>query len=251
MTTRTDAASRAGSGADVAVTPLADPATHATPSTQAAPASLATSRDPDPRRRAWWLKHLHQWHWISSAVCLIGLLLFSLTGITLNHAASIESKPRTETRELQLPAELVASLADVDPEARPAPAIPAGVIDWIGKALSVDVRGRDLEWSSDELYVALPRPGGDAWLRVGLPDGELTYERTDRGWISYLNDLHKGRHTGIAWAWFIDVFALACLVFAITGLLILTMHAKNRPSTWHLVAFGLLLPALLAILFIH
>lgn len=202
-------------------------------------------------RRAYWLKTLHQWHWISSAACLVSLLLFSITGITLNHAASIEAKPRVETRELQLPEALASVLADLDGDAKPAPALPAAVADWLADTLAVDVRGREIEWSGDEVYVALPRPGGDAWLRIGLPDGDLTYEVTDRGWISYLNDLHKGRNTGAAWVWFIDIFAVACLVFAITGLLILKMHAGNRPSTWPLVAFGLVLPALLAILFIH
>jgi hypothetical protein len=49
-------------------------------------ASRAQSR-PDPRRRAFWLKHLYRWHWISSAACLIGMLLFTVTGLTLNHAA--------------------------------------------------------------------------------------------------------------------------------------------------------------------
>ena len=210
-----------------------------------------TTSSANASRRAYWLKTLHQWHWISSAICLICLLLFSITGITLNHAASIEAKPRVETRELQLPGDLAALLAGVDPDESPAPVVPPAVVAWIGKALSVDVRGREVEWSPDEVYVALPRPGGDAWLRVGLPDGELTYERTDRGWISYLNDLHKGRNTGTIWIWFIDIFAAACLLFAITGLFILKMHAGNRPSTWPAVGFGLALPALLAILFIH
>ena len=210
---------------------------------------MATSANPG--LRAYWLKTLHQWHWISSAICLVGLLLFSITGITLNHAASIEASPRVDTLERQLPEALATALAEVEPDAKPAPAMPAAVIDWIGDTLHVDVRGREIEWAPDEVYVALPRPGGDAWLRIGLPEGDLTYELTDRGWISYLNDLHKGRNTGAAWIWFIDVFAIACLVFAITGLFILKMHATNRPSTWPLVGFGLVLPALLAILFIH
>lgn len=209
----------------------------------------------NPNRRAYWLKTLHQWHWISSALCLIGLLLFSITGITLNHAAVIEASPRVETRELQLPEDLATTLAttlaEVDAEASPAPALPPAIASWIADELSVDVRDRETEWAPDEVYVALPRPGGDAWLRIGLPDGELTYEVTDRGWISYLNDLHKGRNTGAVWVWFIDIFAIACLVFAITGLFILKMHASNRPSTWPAVGFGLILPALLAILFIH
>lgn len=222
---------------------------------------------PDPRRRARWLKTLHQWHWISSAVSLAGLLLFSVTGITLNHAASIEATPVVDTRVLVLPTDLAERLTRFAVDAgsaartpanraraaapRPAPSLPDEVVDWIATRVGVDVRGRDVEWGPDEAYVALPRPGGDAWLRITLPDGELTHERTDRGWVSYLNDLHKGRHVGASWSAFIDVFAVACLLFAITGLLILKLHAANRPATWPLTGLGLLLPALIAILFIH
>jgi uncharacterized protein len=101
------------------------------------------------------------------------------------------------------------------------------------------------------IYLSLPRPGGDAWLRIMRDTGEFEYELTERGWISYLNDLHKGRNTGLAWSWFIDIFAAACLVFSITGLLILKMHALKRPSTWPMVGLGLLVPLLLTLLFIH
>ena len=102
-----------------------------------------------------------------------------------------------------------------------------------------------------EVYVSLPRPGGDAWLRIDLETGDLEYERTDRGWIAWLNDLHKGRHTGAAWRWFIDLFAIAALVFSATGLLIMKMHAASRPMTWPITALGVLIPALLAIWMAH
>ncbi|GAA3254952.1 hypothetical protein GCM10020258_13050 [Sphingomonas yabuuchiae] len=75
----------------------------------------------------------------------------------------------------------------------------------------------------------MPRPGGDAWVSIDRASGAITSERTDRGWISYLNDLHKGRNAGTAWFWFIDVFAVACIVFTLTGLLLLQMHARHRP----------------------
>ena len=81
--------------------------------------------------------------------------------------------------------------------------------------------------------------------------GAVTAERTDRGWVSYLNDLHKGRNTGAIWFWFIDLFALACVIFTITGLLLLQLHARHRPSTWPLVALSLAVPVLIALAFIH
>jgi hypothetical protein len=214
--------------------------------TPAAPPGLAQ------KTRAFWLKHLHQWHWMSAAMCLVGMLLFSITGFTLNHAALIGAKPEVRTQTAALPAALLAQLqqaweADGDEKA----ALPATVADWLGETLSVRAGDRQIEWADDEIYVSLPRPGGDAWLTIDLQDGEVTHELTDRGWLSYLNDLHKGRNTGAAWSLFIDVFAAAALIFAVTGLLLLKMHASHRSGTWPMVGLGLVLPLLLAILFIH
>lgn len=199
--------------------------------------------------RAFWLKQLHQWHWISSALCLIGMLLFAVTGFTLNHAGQIEARPQTVHRHAQLPEALLRTVAGDDE--RKGVAVPKAIVDWAHAALDVDLAGRSGDLSEDELYVSMPRPGGDAWLSIDRGNGKVEYEHTDRGWISYLNDLHKGRNAGPAWGWFIDVFALACVIFSITGLLLLKMHAAQRGATWPLVAFGLLLPLLLALIFIH
>lgn len=203
----------------------------------------------DNPQRAIWLKRLHQWHWISSALCLLGMLLFSVTGFTLNHATQIEAQPRVTTREATLPAAAIAALraAPMDGEAPLPPALQEG----IAQALSVNVGERLAEWSADEVYLPMPRPGGDAWLRIARDSGTAEVELTDRGWVSYLNDLHKGRHTGAVWAWFIDILAAATLVFCITGLFILKLHATNRPSTWPVVGLGVIAPVLLALLFIH
>ena len=85
----------------------------------------------------------------------------------------------------------------------------------------------------------MPRPGGDAWLSIDFTSGDIEYERTDRGWIAYLNDLHKGRNMGSVWSWFLDIFAVACLIFSLTGLVLLKMHAGNRAATWSMVRSGL------------
>ena len=204
-------------------------------------------------KRAYWLKTLHQWHWISSALCLLGMVMFSLTGITLNHASQIEARPRVEAQNVQLPDELLGRLTEkaAGMPAKGSSLLPAEVGEWLSKQLSLSIPTREAEWDRDEVYLSLPRPGGDAWLRIALEDGAVEYESTDRGWISYFNDLHKGRHSGVAWSWFIDVFAVACLLFSITGLLILKMHAGNRPTTWPMVGLGIVIPVLLALLFVH
>jgi hypothetical protein len=204
----------------------------------------------DRNRRGFWLRHLHLWHWISSGLCLVGMLLFAATGITLNHAADIAAAPVVSSTAARLPSAALASLqGDVPPDTQ-AP-VPAAAARAIGDALGVSVGDIPADWSADEIFFDLKRPGGEAALTIDRATGEMSYERTDRGWVSYFNDLHKGRDTGTAWSWFIDIFAVACLIFTITGLFLLQFHAGNRPATWPVVGFGLLVPVILALLFIH
>jgi len=200
-------------------------------------------------KRAFWLRHLHQWHWISSAMCLIAMMLFAITGITLNHSAQVEAHAVVTQKNGTLPADVMHDLRSAQSEE--SSTLPDAARVWLKNTLAIEVNQQAPEWSPEEVYVPLPRPGGDAWLRIDMQSGALEYELTDRGWISYFNDLHKGRNAGTTWPWFLDLFAAACLVFCITGLLLLKMHAANRPSTWPFVVTGLVLPLLIAVLFIH
>lgn len=204
---------------------------------------------PDRRRRAFWLKTLHQWHWISAALSLVGIVVFSVTGITLNHAGQIEATPRVVTQTARVPQGLLRH-AHPPSQAKRAP-LPAELAQWLAAHWSVQAGDRAAEWSDDEIYLSLPRPGGDGWVSIDTGSGEATYEVTDRGWLAWLNDLHKGRNAGPLWGWFIDVFALACLMFSLTGLFLLQLHARQRPATWPTVALGVVVPLLIVILFVH
>jgi len=202
--------------------------------------------------RAVWLKQLHQWHWISSALCLLAMFLFAVTGITLNHATQIEAKPTVTRHKATVPVPVAAQLAAFAHQHDGANAPLPGIAErWLTQQWSINAGGRPAEWSMDDVYLPLPKAGGDAWVRIALEDGAAEYEVTDRGWISWLNDVHKGRNTGVAWNWFIDIFAGLCIVFCLTGLLILKFHAVKRPLTWPMVGLGILIPCGIALLFIH
>jgi uncharacterized protein len=174
--------------------------------------------------------------------------VFAVTGITLNHAGQIEAKPQVTARSAQLPDDLLQAVKSAQRGARQP--LPPPLRSWVEQRLDIAVGNREAEWSQ-EIYLSLPRPGGDAWLAIDLDTGEARYERIDRGWIAYLNDLHKGRHTGVAWSWFLDLFAVACVVFCVTGLVLLQLMADQRKSTWPLVAAGLVIPLIVAVFFIH
>ena len=177
------------------------------------------------------------------------MMAFTVTGVTLNHAGSIPGHPVVEDRTGKLPASLLRML-------RPTPAktdasMPAVVAAAARDAVGLDPTDRSAEWSDGEVYVAMPRPGGDAWVSIDRASGAIKAETTSQGWISWLNDLHKGRNTGLGWRLFIDAFAAAALVFTVTGLVLLQLHSRNRRMTWPLVGLGLVLPVLVATLFIH
>src|SRR5690554_2728327 len=117
------------------------------------------------------LGSVRQWHWISSAVCLAGMLLFALTGITLNHADSIPAQPTVQTLETPVPEALLATLSLAEAgETSPGEApLPAELRQWLAQELDLHIRaGAMAEWSEFDLYLPLPRPGGDAWLSLDL-----------------------------------------------------------------------------------
>lgn len=213
-----------------------------------APIRPAVPLKPRKKVRSFWLKQLHTWHWISAAVSLVGMLLFAITGLTLNHAASIGAKPVVTQKTAALPAPLLRMLGRTHPAGAP---LPDAVAANLAASVGLDAQGKAAEWSDDEVYVALPRPGGDGWISIEKASGKVTSEVTSRGWISYLNDLHKGRNAGQVWFWFIDLFAVACVLFTLTGLLLLQLHARHRPLTWPLTALGFAIPLVIALLFIH
>ena len=190
----------------------------------------------------------HLLHWISAAVCFAALALFTITGITLNHAGSISGKPVVTTHAANVPESLRAA---IDSRAAGGESVPPALADWIDSEFGIDVDDAMAEWSDPELYLSAPGAGTDAWISIDRTSGAARSEITDRGWIAWFNDLHKGRNTGLAWRVFIDVVAGAVLFFSITGLVLLQIQARQRPSTWPLIIGGTVFALVLMIFFVH
>ena len=207
-------------------------------------------------RRAFWTKQFYLWHWVSSAFALAAMIFFAVTGITLNHAASFSSKPRVTKTQAILPETLLSQISidqDQDRQAQAKPkkrALPVELRDWLRKTIDADPGARLMEWSEDEIYVDLPRPGGDGWLTIDRSTGEIHKEVTTRGLVAWLNDLHKGRNTGTAWILFMDFFSVVSVIFCLTGLALLVVHARRRPMTWPVVVAGIALPFIVIVFFL-
>lgn len=202
------------------------------------------------QRRAAWLRILMKWHWISSALSLVAMLFFAASGITLNNAEYFESSTPTVTQyTTTLPQAL---LAQINHQGNGQDlALPEDLRAWVDESWGIKLAPKTTDWQTDEVYVDLKRPGVDAWLSIDRRSGAVQYEASDRGWVAFFNDLHKGKNAGGVWSGFITVFGIGCLVFSLTGLLILQVHAKSRWSIWPVTGLGLVLPLLAVLLFVH
>ena len=214
----------------------------------------ASLPSPAGRARGWgsrgfWVRQIVSWHWITDAIALLGMIGFAATGITLNHAGDIAARPVVRQTKAALPAPLLAEVAGAATEGQNA--LPPRVAAWLDQRFAVNTGRRAAEWSAEEIYLTMTRPGGDAWISIDRGTGAITYEDSWRGWIAFFNDLHKGRNAGPYWTWFIDVFAGACIVFCLTGFGLLWLKAPARRVTWPLIGLGVLIPLVLAIFFIH
>lgn len=202
------------------------------------------------QRRSAWMRTLLKWHWISSALCLVGMLFFATTGITLNNAGFFESQtPVLTQHQGSLPTGLLQTINAMGNGQDKA--LPDAVQAWIGTAWHVRLSPKTSDWQNDEVYVDLKSPGVDAWLSIDRRTGAIQYESADHGWVAFFNDLHKGKNAGPVWSGFITLLGIGCLVFSITGLLILQVHAQGRWSVWPVTGLGLIVPLLLILLFIH
>jgi len=219
------------------------------PATAKKPAEAAPGRGAG---RGFWIKQFYLWHWVSGAFALAAMIFFAATGITLNHSASFSTKPHVTQTEARLPDDLLSSIAsDSGTSAKGRRVVPVQVRDWLREHFDSDPGARMVEWSEDEIYIDLPRPGGDGWLTIDRATGNIHREITTRGVVAWLNDLHKGRHTGGAWILFMDFFSVVSVVFCVTGLVLLVVHAWRRPMTWPVVLAGIVLPVILIIFFLH
>jgi len=147
------------------------------------------------------------------------LLFFALTGITLNHQAAFtgEVKPHRYT-------------GTVDTAWMKAPDTKKEDIVGIFRSRhGVKAELSDFRVDDDQVQISFKGPGyaADGFIERNTGKYELMESRL--GFVAVVNDLHKGRDTGKAWAGVIDISAILMTLVSVTGLvLIFFLHKKLR-----------------------
>jgi hypothetical protein len=173
-------------------------------------------------------------HIYTSMISLMVVLFFAATGVTLNHPDWLAGE-RTEEVTGTLPA---------------AWKTPTG-IDWLVVAeylrATRGVHGTVADRKADDREGALTfrAPGYSADCFIDMRDGSYKLTTSYQGAVGVLNDLHRGRDAGRAWAWLIDVAGVFLVLLSVTGLGLLWYLKKVRlKGLVTLVAGALLVLAL-------
>ena len=102
------------------------------------------------------------------------------------------------------------------------------------------IHGALADFQIDELecLVAFKGPGYSADAFIDRETGRYNLTETFRGWLTVINDLHKGRDTGPAWSVVIDISAVLLTIVSLTGLVLLFYLKLRRVSGLILIVIG-------------
>jgi hypothetical protein len=92
----------------------------------------------------------------------------------------------------------------------------------------------------------LRAPGYSADCFIDVRDGSYKLTVSYQGAVGVLNDLHRGRDSGSAWAWLIDVAGVFLVFLSLTGLGLLFYLRKVRVKALLVMSAGAALVVVLA-----
>lgn len=176
----------------------------------------------------------HRWarwvHVYASMIALVVVLFFGLTGITLNHPDWTFGDDVDVTSDSgELPFAAASDDGTVD-----FLAISEYIRDEYGVTADVDSYSE----TNGQASIAYKNAGYAADVFVDVESGTYDVTIEQQGWVAVMNDLHKGRDTGSAWRWVIDLSAGFLVVVSLTGLLMQFFLRKRRRSALVSAAVG-------------
>ncbi|THD63444.1 PepSY-associated TM helix domain-containing protein [Phenylobacterium sp.] len=164
-------------------------------------------------------------HAYLSAFAFIALFFFSATGILLNHPEWFENyQPVEKPVAFALsPAELAAAKASKDP-GRALAERAAAKAPLAGAYASADMAG-------PQALVRLEGPKGSTDLTIDLTTGAATGKVSRANLLAIIQDLHRGKNSGVPWRFVIDVTAYVVLALSLIGyVLFFSLRFRLRTS---------------------
>lgn len=203
---------------------IAKPRTEWREGPRAVPARLP--REP---RNPLWKRRLAAWsrwlHIYLSMVSFAILFFFAVTGLTLNHQQWFARQQKIAQFKGTMNAEwLRGGVAKLE------------VVEYLRGHHKISSAVNEFRVDDGQASVSFKGPGYAADVFIDRRTGAYDVTETKMGLAAILNDLHKGRDSGRAWAWLIDVSAVFMTFVSVSGIVLLLFLQKRRFSG--MMAFG-------------
>ncbi len=180
-----------------------------------------------------WSQILHSY---TSMISLLLVLFFGVTGITLNHPDwTFGSDPVRTTTNGELPDGVL-----VD-----------GRIEFLVVSEHVrqnyGVKGDVKEFSAEgtEGTITFKNPGYSADLFFDAEAGTFELLEVQQGWLTVVNELHKGRDGDSVWKLVVDISGALLVLISLTGLTIQLFLRRRRRSALSLAVAGIVVAVFL------
>lgn len=185
--------------------------------------SPETPRAREGHRNPFWKRQmmiLSRWLHIYLSMASFGILFFfAVTGLTLNHTEWFAKQQHT----IQLRGNMDKKYLGKD-------VAKLEVVEHLRNAHGIHGAVKDFRVEDTDCSVAFKGPGYAADVLIDRATGRYELTETRMGFFAVLNDLHKGRDSGKAWAVIIDISAVLMTLVSLTGMLLIFFLQKKRLS---------------------
>lgn len=148
---------------------------------------------------------------------LLVMLLFSITGLTIHHEDWFGAlTPRVTESRGQVPPAMIAPRDD------------RRIIAHLREAFGIRGAMSSFADTDDAFVVAFREPGQTWEISIEKTTGRATAQHEQFNFATIINNLHRGRFTGPAWGWVIDLSAVLIVLACATGFVLWLALPKRR-----------------------
>ena len=166
-------------------------------------------------------------HIYLTVFAMLLMVFFAATGLLLNHEEWVSA---SEAAPVETTGTLPMALLTHEPDT-------AGIVASLRTTYGALGALSTFDSDGEELRVELRGPGRRFEAVITLATGAMTITKEMRPFLIRMDDLHRGKDSGTAWSWLIDLSAILLLLGALTGITLWIALPKRR--TLGLIALGL------------
>lgn len=153
-------------------------------------------------------------HAYLSAFAFLALMFFAVTGLLLNHPdwfGSGRDEPRDSIIHLPL-----AAIQQAQQQPQPEQALAA----LVAKKISLHGQLKQTDLIESDMLLHFEGVGGSSDVSIDLSSGRTEVSNSDAQFSRIIQDLHRGKNSGAAWKWLIDISAIVILALSMFGFIL-------------------------------